>query len=71
LPASSLVVISALRWSNIGNVISESAINEGSVASRRDKASATVFYLPGLYSTVKSYPNSLLTHWCYGIVERR
>ena len=40
-------------------------------SSRRDRASATVLVLPGLYSTLKSYPKSLLTQVCCGIVERR
>jgi hypothetical protein len=27
--------------------------------------------LPGLYSTIKSYPNNLLTHVCWGIMVNR
>jgi hypothetical protein len=39
--------------------------------SCRDKASTTVLRRPARYSTVKLYPNNLLTHWCCGTVERR
>uniref|UniRef100_A0A0A9HBU6 Uncharacterized protein n=1 Tax=Arundo donax TaxID=35708 RepID=A0A0A9HBU6_ARUDO len=40
------------------------AFTAPSSSSQRDKASATVFAEPGLYSTAKSKPNSLLAHWC-------
>lgn len=39
--------------------------------SCRDKASATMFVVLGLYSSEKSKPNSFPTHWCWGIVPRR
>jgi hypothetical protein len=42
-----------------------------SSVSRRDRASATTFVAPDLYSTVKVKPNSFPTQWCWGIVERR
>jgi hypothetical protein len=35
-----------------------------SSSSRRERASATVFKRPGLYSNEKSKPKSLLIHWC-------
>jgi len=42
-----------------------------SLASRRDKTSATVLRRPGRYSTAKSKLNSLLIHWCCGTVDKR
>jgi hypothetical protein len=35
-----------------------------SSASRRERASGTVFRRLDLYSTEKSKPKSLLIHWC-------
>jgi hypothetical protein len=35
--------------------------------SHCDRASVTTLAAQGLYSTLKSKPNSLLTHWCLGI----
>jgi hypothetical protein len=42
-----------------------------SSASLRDRASATVLRRPDRYSTSKSKLKSLLTHWCWGTIERR
>jgi hypothetical protein len=42
-----------------------------SSVSRRERASATVFVAPDLYSTEKSKPKSFPTQWCCGIVARR
>lgn len=42
----------------------ERARTAGPSPSRRDSASATMFSLPGLYSTERSYLNSLDTHVC-------
>ena len=39
--------------------------------SWRERASAVELRRPGRYSTVKSKPNSLLSHWCCGIVDIR
>ena len=43
------------------NVVPSDALSS-SVASRGERASATVLRRPGRYSTVKSKPNSLLIH---------
>ena len=59
--AASSLVDTSLSWLNIGNWISDNDISDAAV-SFRDKASATILCLPGLYSTEKSYPNNLLTH---------
>jgi hypothetical protein len=54
---------SARRSSNNWNVGADSALREAFASvSRRDRASATVLVVPGLYSTVKSKPRSLLTY---------
>jgi hypothetical protein len=40
-------------------------------ASRQDNASVGMLRRPGRYSTLKSKPKSLLSHWCWGTVDRR
>jgi hypothetical protein len=47
------------------------SVSTASLASRQDKASATVLRRLGWYSTAKSKPNSLLIHWCCGTVDKR
>jgi hypothetical protein len=57
-PASS--ARSSSKSVNEGN---DSAINSpASAMSQRDRAFTTVFFAPGLYSTLKSKPSSLLAH---------
>jgi hypothetical protein len=49
----------------------EIANNPLSSVSWRERASATTFVAPNLYSTVKVKPNNFPTQLCCGIVERR
>lgn len=48
----------------------KSRSRDGTGVARRERASATIFWRPGLYSTVKSNPRSLPTQWCWGMVAR-
>jgi len=50
---------------------SAAASSEQDSLSRRERASAAELRCPRQYSTAKSKPNSLLSHWCCGIVHSR
>jgi hypothetical protein len=43
----------------------------GSSVLRWERASTTMFVEPGLYSTRKLKPRSLLAHWCCRIIDKR
>jgi hypothetical protein len=62
---------SARSLSKGANIGAEIARTAATSSSWHDKAFIAPFSLPGLYSTVKSYPNNLLTKVCCGIVDRR
>lgn len=55
----------ATSWRNSSKMVKWGAVNAkattGNSLSRQERASATTLLLPGLYSTPKSYPGSLLT----------